>query len=274
MKKVLSVQSLSCFGKSSLTVALPVLSAMGCSCTVLPTAVLSTHTGYPDPYKISMTQDISQIAAHWQAQGIGFDGVMTGYLADPMQAEAVVQVVDTFRKTVVVDPAMGDSGKLYRGLCPAHVDAMKLLCRKANVLIPNVTEAALLTGLPYRASHEESYLAELMQGMLGFGADAVVITGVSKAPGKTGFVGTEKGASFSYETEVIGKAFHGTGDLFCAVLTGSLMAEKSLSEAAKLAATFVERVLQNTHGPEKEGFTFEPQLPWLWQANGKLIIES
>lgn len=265
MKKVLSVQSLSCFGKSSLTVALPVLSAMGCSCTVLPTAVLSTHTGYPDPHRRSMTEDIPQIAAHWQAQGIGFDAVMTGYLADPAQADAVLQVVDAFGKTVVVDPAMGDGGRLYRGLGPAHVDAMKRLCRKANVLLPNVTEAALLTGLPYRETHEESYLAELLHGLQAFGTGAVVLTGVSKAPGKTGFVGMENKAFFSYETDLIGKAFHGTGDLFCAVLTGGLMAGKALPEAAKLAANFTERVLQNTEGPEKEGIAFEPQLPWLWQ---------
>ena len=265
MKKVLSVQSLSCFGKSSLTVALPVLSALGCSCTALPTAVLSTHTGYPDPHRHSMTEDISKIAAHWQTQGIDFDAVMTGYLADPAQADAVLQVVDTFGKTVIVDPAMGDGGSLYRGLNADHVEAMKRLCRKANVLLPNVTEAAFLTGLPYRESHEESYLTELMQRMLAYGADAVVITGVCKAPGKTGFVGMENKAFFSYETDTIGKAFHGTGDLFCAVLTGGLMTGKSLPQAAKLAAAFVERVLCNTDGPEKEGIAFEPQLPWLWQ---------
>ena len=265
MRKVLSVQSLSCFGKSSLTVALPVLSAMGCSCTVLPTAVLSTHTGYPAPHRRSMTEDIPQIAAHWQSQSISFDAVMTGYLADPSQADAVLQVVEAFGKTVIVDPAMGDGGKLYRGLDTDHVDAMKHLCRKANVLLPNVTEAALLTGIPYRETHDESYLAELLDGLCAFGADAVVITGVSKALGKTGFAGIEKGAFFSYETDAIGKAFHGTGDLFCAVLTGGLMAGKALPEAAKLAAAFVERVLQTTHGPEKEGICFETHLPWLWQ---------
>lgn len=265
MKKVLSVQSLSCFGKSSLTVALPVLSAMGCSCTALPTAVLSTHTGYDAPHRRSMTADIAPIAAHWQTQGIGFDAVMTGYLANAAQVDAVLQVVDTFGKTVIVDPAMGDNGRLYRGLKTEHVDAMKQLCSNANVLLPNVTEAALLTGLPYREDHDESYLTELLQGLSAFDAEAVVLTGISKTPGKTGFVGTEKGTSFSYEADMIGKAFHGTGDLFCAVLTGGLMAGKAMPAAAKLAAAFVERVLLATDSPEKEGIAFEPQLPWLWQ---------
>jgi pyridoxine kinase len=123
----------------------------------------------------------------------------------------------------------------------------------------------LLTGIPYREIHEESYLATLLQGLQAFGCDAVVITGVSKTPGKVGFAGVEKGAFFSYETNVIGKAVHGTGDLFCAVLTGGLLAGKALPEAAKLAAAFVERVLLETCGPEKEGIAFEPQLPWLWQ---------
>ena len=265
MKKVLSVQSLSCFGKSSLTVALPVLSAMGCSCTVLPTAVLSTHTGYDAPHRRSMTADIAPIAAHWQAQNISFDAVMTGYLADSAQVEAVLQVADTFGTTVIVDPAMGDGGRLYRGLDVNHADAMKKLCRKANVLLPNVTEAALLTGNPYREDHDEDYLAALVQGLQQLGAESIVITGVSKAPGKTGFVGMDKGTFFSYEADVIGKAFHGTGDLFCAVLTGGLLAGKALPDAAKLAASFVERVLLATDGPEKEGVAFEPQLPWLWQ---------
>lgn len=266
MKQVLSVQSLSCFGKSSLTVALPVLSAMGCSCTVLPTAVLSTHTGYADPYRITMTGDIPQIAAHWQRQGIGFDAVMTGYLSDPEQAEAVAQVVDTFGKTVIIDPVMGDGGKLYRGLTEAQVAAMERLCRKGNILLPNVTEAALLTGNPYLETQDQDYLADLLQGMLDFGADAVVITGVSQAPGQTGFVGADaQGNCFSYETDVVGKAFHGTGDLFAAVVTGALMAGKSLASAAKLAAAFIERVLEATHTPEPMGIAFETELPWLWQ---------
>ncbi len=263
MKQVLSVQSLSCFGKSSLTVALPVLSAMGCGCTVLPTAVLSTHTGYADPHRVSMTADIPQIAAHWQKVGIGFDTVMTGYLADPLQAEAVAQVVDAFGAAAIIDPAMGDRGKLYRGLTPDHVDAMKALCRKGNLLLPNVTEAALLTGLPYRDIQDEAYLSELLQGLLAFGAHGVVITGVTKAPGKTGFAGMDKGY-FTYETDAIGRAFHGTGDLFCATLTGALMAGKALENAAGLAAAFVERVLAGTHTPEPMGIAFEPQLPWLW----------
>ena len=266
MKKVLSVQSLSCFGKSSLTVALPVLSAMGCSCTVLPTAVLSTHTGYPDPYKISMTQDIAKIAAHWQDQGIGFDAVMTGYLADPAQAEAVLQVVETFGEMVIVDPAMGDGGKLYRGLGADHVDAMKRLCRKAKVLLPNVTEAALLTGLPYREDGDTAYLRELAQGMLSFGAETVIITGFTRPDGQTGFFGMDRtNGAFPYHAQRIGKHFHGTGDLFAATFAGALMAGKPAADAAILAARFTERVVTATEIASPFGIAFEPELPWLMQ---------
>ena len=265
MKKVLSVQSLSCFGRSSLTIALPVLSAMGCHCSVLPTAILSTHTGYPEPHRRAMTEDISKIAAHWQRQGIVFDAVVTGYLADPLQTEAVLQVAEAFGKTLIVDPAMGDHGKLYRGITPEHVDAMKKLCRKGSILLPNVTEAAYLTGLPYRQVQDEAYLSQLLEGMLSFGARGVVITGITQATGKVGFLGIHDQNPFSYQAQAVGKAFHGTGDLFCAVLTGGLMAGKSLSQAAQLAAAFVERVLKHTTSPEAEGIAFEGQLPWLWK---------
>lgn len=266
MKRVLSIQSLSCFGKSSLTVALPVLAAMGCSCTALPTAVLSTHTGYPEPHRRDMTAELAPIAAHWQQQGICFDAVMTGYLADPAQAEEVLRIVGDFDGLRIVDPAMGDGGKLYRGLPPEHVEAMASVCRRGAILLPNVTEAALLTGIPYRSLQDPAYIQQLMDGMFAFGPEAVVITGVSAEPGKTGFsCALAGGESVCYQTALVGKGFHGTGDLFSAVLTGAVLRGKGVPEAARLAAAFTERVLQRSTGPEREGIAFEPELPWLWQ---------
>ena len=265
MKHILSIQDLSCVGRCSLTVALPVLSAMGCQCGVLPTAVLSTHTGFPDPYRKALTEDMAAIADHWDRQGIDFDAVSVGYLADPRQAEAVLPILDRFGKTVVVDPAMGDHGKLYGGLTADHIPAMAQVCRKAQVLLPNVTEAALLTGLPYRDNPEEDYLAALTDGMLALGAEAVVITGVDRADGTTGFVGADAGGSFSYRAARISKSLHGTGDLFAAVLTGGLMAGKPVREAATLAARFVERVVAETEAVTPFGPEFEAQLPWLWE---------
>ena len=226
MKRVLSVQDLSCLGKCSLTVALPVLSAMGCACSVLPTAVLSTHTAFPDPTCRSLTQDILPTAEHWKSIGAAFDAISVGYLADPEQAEKVVQVLELFGDTVILDPVMGDHGKLYSRQTPDHVTAMGKLCRKAKYVLPNVTEAALLTGLPYREQVDAVYLRELAAGLMDFGVEGAVITGFLWDDAHTGFFGTDLQGSFSYRAPRIPKHFHGTGDLFAAVFTGGLLAGK------------------------------------------------
>lgn len=265
MKRVLSVQDLSCLGKCSLTVALPVLSAMGCACSVLPTAVLSTHTAFPDPTCRSLTQDILPTAEHWKSIGAAFDAISVGYLADPEQAEKVVQVLELFGDTVILDPVMGDHGKLYSRQTPDHVTAMRTLCRKAKYVLPNVTEAALLTGLPYREQVDAVYLRELAAGLMDFGVEGAVITGFLWDDAHTGFFGTDLQGSFSYKASRIPKHFHGTGDLFAAVFTGGLLAGKGMEDAATLAARFVEKVISATEESSPFGVAFEPQLPWLWE---------
>ena len=132
MKQVLSVQDLSCVGRCSLTVALPVLSAMGCQCAALPTALLSTHTAFPAPYRHMLTEDIAPICRHWQSVGVAFDAIAVGYLADPAQAGAVSALLDAFPSRVVIDPVMGDHGRLYSGITPEHVSAVKALCARGD----------------------------------------------------------------------------------------------------------------------------------------------
>lgn len=263
MKRILSIQDLSCLGKCSLTVALPVLSVMGCACTPLPTAVLSSHTGFPKPHVRSLTEDIAPTLQHWLSVGAGFDAISVGYLADPRQAQAVEAVLDAFAAIKVVDPAMGDHGTLYSGLTDQHVAAMTRLCRKGNVLLPNITEAALLTGIPYRAQADEGYCRELLEGMRHFGADAVILTGAELTPGQTGFMGFAGQEEFSYQAPRIPRQCHGTGDLFTAVVTGALAKGRSVAAAATLAAQFVEQVLQATPEATPFGVELESQLPWL-----------
>lgn len=266
MKRVLSIQDLSCLGKCSLTVALPVLSAMGCACSVLPTAVLSTHTAFPEPTCRSLTEDIVPTAEHWHAIGAAFDAISVGYLADPEQAEKVVQVLELFGDTVILDPVMGDHGRLYSRQTPGHVTAMAQLCRKAKYVLPNVTEAALLTGLPYREQVDEGYLRELAAGLMEFGVEGAVITGFLWDDAHTGFFGVDRqDSAFSYKAHRIPKHFHGTGDLFAAVFTGGLLSGKTIRDAAVLAARFVEKVISATAEASPFGIEFEPQLPWLWE---------
>ena len=116
MKRILTIQDLSCVGRCSLTVAQPILSAMGIACSVLPTAVLSTHTAFPNPHIRSLTEDMVPICQHWQEIGAEFDAILVGYLSDPEQAEAVLEVMNSFSCPVILDPAMGDHGKLYKGM--------------------------------------------------------------------------------------------------------------------------------------------------------------
>lgn len=263
--QVLSVQDLSCMGKCSLTVALPILSAMGISCSVLPTAVLSTHTGFPAPAVQPMTENLVPFARHIADVGGSFDAVSTGYLSDPQQAEEVCQVLDLFPCLKVIDPAMGDHGKLYSRITPDHVEAMKQLCRRGNILLPNLTEAAFLTGLPYREDADGVYLKELAHALCAFGAEGVIITGIHWDEARTGWAGMQTGQFFSYQAKRIHRSQHGTGDMFAAVTTGALTLGKPLPIAAALAAKFVEQVIRATPEYTPFGANFEPQLPWLWQ---------
>jgi len=263
--QVLSIQDLSCMGKCSLTVALPILSAMGLSTSVLPTAVLSTHTAFPNPEVQPMTENLLPFAEHMASVGGSFDAISTGYLSDPQQAEVVCQVLDQFDCLKVIDPAMGDHGKLYSRMTDAHVEAMKHLCRRGDYLLPNLTEAAFLTGLPYREQCDGSYLIEMAEALCQFGARGVIITGINWDPGYTGWAGMQNGRLFSYRGRRVPGAQHGTGDMFAAVTTGGLALGKPLHVAASVAAKFVERTLLATPESTPFGANFEQQLPWLWE---------
>lgn len=266
MKHVLSVQDLSCAGRCSLTVALPVISAMGCRCTVLPTAVLSTHTGFPRPFVRDLTEDLASIRTHWQQIGAAFDAVSIGYLSDPEQTAAVEALLDSFPAVTVLDPAMGDGGKLYSRITSAHVEAMTRLARRADLILPNVTEAAALTGQPYRDSKDPAWFRQLARELLALGARSAIITGVSLEEGKTGFFGADShGREFSFQRTRVSKSFHGTGDLFSAVVTGGLMNGLEAENAARLAAEFVAGCVSGTREVTPWGVDFESRLPWLWQ---------
>lgn len=264
MKRVLSIQDLSCLGKCSLTVALPVLSAMGCAATPLPTTLLSTHTAFPDPYRRSLTEDLLPICRHWQSIGVSFDAVSVGYLANPAQAQAVEAVLDLFDSLCIIDPVMGDHGRLYRSITAAHVQSMQQLCRRGDVLLPNVTEAALLTAVPYRQTTQEAYYQQLLTGMEQFGVQTVIITGVSLQEDTVGCFGADSHGTFSYQAPRIPRQCHGTGDLFAAVVTGAMVRGQSPRQAAQLAAKFVAQVVENTPEETPFGISFEEKLPWLW----------
>jgi len=239
---------------------------MGCACTALPTAVLSTHTAFPGPHVRSLTEELLPVARHWKGVGAEFDTISIGYLSDPRQAQEVSQVLELFAVPVILDPAMGDHGKLYSGITEERVSAMRDLSSMAKVVLPNVTEACMLAGIPYQQQTDGQVLRTLCQALCRMKTEMVVVTGVSPAEGKTGFAGLQKGEGmFSYTADRREKSLHGTGDMFSAVFAGAYVLGRDPMESAELAAAFVERVIDNTPAATPFGAEFETQLPWLWE---------
>lgn len=265
MGHILSIQDLSCVGRCSLTVALPVLSAMGHRCSVLPTAVLSTHTGFPQPEVVSLTEAMLPFARHWRSQGIVFDAISVGYLSCPEQAQAVLEIADSFPCPLILDPAMGDGGRLYSRITPAHIEAMKSLCARADVVLPNVTEAAFLTGTPYAERPSAQALSRLAEKLLALGVKEAVITGIRNAE-TIGWYFSDGKNDCLWQGPRIPGSFHGTGDLFAAVFAGAYLKGRPVPEAAEQAAEFVRRCVSAVQTPSPSGVPFEGELPGLMSA--------
>ena len=168
MKRIVTMQDLSCIGKCSLTVALPVLSAMGLECAVLPTAVLSAHTAF-EGFRYEPLS-LTPVADHWQQLGLQFDMIYTGYLGGRAQVDQALDFFTRFPAMRLVDPVMADHGALYAGLEPDFPAVLRTLCAQADLITPNITEACLLTGLEYRETHDDSYIRTLLERLLALGA--------------------------------------------------------------------------------------------------------
>lgn len=263
-KRILTIQDISCVGQCSMTVAMPILSACGHETCILPTAVLSTHTGgFGKPVVQHLAVD--GMWKHWKEQGIDFDAILVGYLGSICAIDMVSEILDTMLAPggiAIVDPAMADHGKLYSGFDDSYAEAMQKLCEKAHIMIPNITEAAMMAGMEYRADFDESYIYELLDRLCG---KDVVLTGVGFSPDRTG-AAVRRGGEVSFiHTPKVGKSYAGTGDMFAACFTGALMQEKSVEEAVSLACRFTLRAIENTaeNPAHWYGVKFETVLPWL-----------
>lgn len=271
MKRIVSIQDISCLGKCSLTVALPIISAMGVECSIVPTAVLSTHTMFQNFTCKDLTDQIGPIARHWQAEKIRFDAIYTGYLASAEQIGDVCDLFDAFKtedNLIVVDPVMADNGKLYPAFGPEFPAEMAKVCAKADLIVPNLTEASLLTGLPYRTEYDESYIREMLQSLAKLGPRYVALTGVSFEKGRLGvmYYDLKEDTYGSYFAEHLPASFHGTGDVFASTCVGALMRGLPLGEALALAADYtVECIRLTLASPEAKwyGVEFESAIPYL-----------
>jgi len=265
-KKVLTIQDISCVGQCSLTVALPIISACGIETCPLPSAVLSTHTGGFSGYTFrDLTDDMPLIRDHWIKEGIKFDAIYTGYLGSTKQIDIVKTFFDTCaadNALKIVDPAMADNGKLYYGFDMAFVEQMRSLCAVADYVVPNITEAALLTGEEFRAEYDEEYVNTLVNKLLALGAKAVILTGVSYSADKTGVLVCENGEKKYYEHEKLSRGCHGTGDIYASALVGAMMRGKSAYDAARIAADYTVDCIRTTLEDPSHwyGARFEPSL--------------
>ncbi len=270
-KRVAAIHDISCFGKCSLTVALPIISAAGIECAGIPTAVLSTHTGGFSGYTFrDLTEDIMPVASHWKKEGLTFDAVYTGYLGSVEQIDLVCEAVDTFgtdKTMLIVDPVMADHGRLYAGFPESFPKEMVRLCAKADIITPNITEAAFMTDMPYMAPpHSKEYIEGLLSGLRKFSSGKIVLTGVCFKEGEIGVACLENNDLEYVFAPHVDAAYHGTGDIFTSTLTCGILRGKSLSESALIAAKYTASCIKltNEQYPEmKYGVNFEAQIPTL-----------
>lgn len=269
-KKILTIQDISCVGQCSLTVALPIISACGIEACVLPSAVLSTHTGGFTGYTFrDLTEDMPSIKDHWVKEDIKFDAIYTGYLGSTKQIEYVEDIFNAVGAkgcVKIVDPAMADNGKLYYGFDMEFVETMKGLCAKADYVIPNITEACFLTGVDYKTEYDRAYIDLLLEKFVEMGCKNIIFTGISYRQEKTGVVVFENGNYAYYEHDKLPNSCHGTGDVYASAFTGALVRGKTAYEAAKIAADYAVECIRYTAKLDNHwyGAAFEPVL-------GKLI---
>ena len=261
MKRIITIQDVSCVGKCSLTVALPIISAMGVEAAILPTAVLSTHTMFKEFTFRDLTDDIKPIMEHWKREKIGFDAIYTGYLGSFEQLRLMEELFESFRgekTSVIVDPCMADNGKLYPGFSEEFAKAMGKLCSKADIIVPNLTEASFMLGIPYVAEgYDEEYIVSVLKKLSALGAKKVVLKGISfdkdqkslkNVSGRIGIAtyDSESGSIIWYFHERMSQNYHGTGDIFSSIIVGNILNNIDIKKNLDLATDFIVDSILNT----------------------------
>lgn len=266
MKRILTVQDISCVGQCSITVALPVLSSMGLETAILPTSVLSNHTtGFNGYSYLDLSNEFDKILEFWQKNDIKFDGIYTGYLGSEKQIDQVIRLIDDRLNEgglVIVDPVMGDDGSLYGGFNQTYPESNKKLLSRADVIVPNITEACLLTGEKFSNSQSKEYIEGLIQKLREICPKNVVLTGVSFEEDNMGVCYYDGAIRYEF-SERIPKSYHGTGDVFASSLAGCLFNGESIEKAVKVAIKFVLDSIKLTSSEHWYGVSFEKAIPFL-----------
>jgi len=270
MKRIATMQDISCIGKCSLTVALPIISAMGVETAVIPTAVLSTHTMFNGFTFHDLTAEIRPIMDHWKKEGFGFSALYTGYLGSFEQLNLAEQLFEEFGKDalILVDPCMADNGKLYAGFTEEFAAAMAKLCAKADIICPNTTEASFLLNEPWKEKYTEEEILAMLKKLTGLGAKIAVLTGISLEEGELGVYAydSEKDRVYKYSRYELPRHFHGTGDIWASTFCGAMVNEKGMEESLKIATDYTAECIRLTLQEENYntyGVNFEQAIPYL-----------
>ena len=270
-KRALTIQDISCIGKCSLTVALPIISAAGIETSILPTAILSTHTGGFTGYTFrDLTEDINPITNHWKTLDLQVDALYTGYLGGHDQLELIKNIFSDFRgpnTLILVDPAMADQGKLYPAFDMSFALGMRDLCAKADIIVPNITEACFMLQKDYPGPEcDQAFIEQTLRELAALGPGRVVLTGVSFEEGKLGAAAYDAARDTTdyYFTERIEGYYHGTGDIYASALLAALLNNATTVDAIRIACEFtvgaIRRTAEAATDP-KYGVDFEHELP-------------
>lgn len=272
MKRVVTIQDISCLGKCSLTVALPIISACGVETCIIPTAVLSTHTMFSRFTFKDLTDEMPKIKDHWIEEGFKFDALYTGYLGSERQLEIVKDYFNTFKTNenlIIVDPVMADNGKMYKGFSLEFAKKMAKLCGSADIIVPNLTEACFMLDEEYIASdYSEEYIKSILIKLSNLGARYSLLTGVSFQKDKIGVMGYDKETKefFSYYNNKVDAQYHGTGDIFSSSFTGAIVSGKSMLDSIRIAADYTRECIAVTKEDKDSpfyGVYFEQLIPYL-----------
>ena len=282
-RKLALIHAFSGFGHSTMSVILPVVSAMGIQGCPLPTAIFSNHTGFPDWYKLDLTEHMMPYAEAWNRLDLSFDGIYSGYLGSGAQCDAVLNLVQKHPEAIFfLDPVMGDHGKLYSAITPEHVVAMKRLTASAHYILPNITEACVLTDTPYKEAFSFEELLTIISKLHAMGPEHIVITGIREGNMLTNYISEIMDTTVPSDAAVqhditpqikaisrpiAGNSRPGTGDIFGSVVVSGILKGQSLEQSVQKAAQFVFdciKISDDNDLPVREGTCFELVLPTLF----------
>lgn len=272
MKRIAVIGDISGFGRCSLTASIPVISSLGIECCPFPTAVLSAQTGYSSYHFIDLTNEFTAYENEWEKLGYRFDGILTGYIASPLQADLIDGFIKKFKTentVLLVDPVMADDGEIYGTYSNELCVKLCKIAEKADIITPNLTELCILTGADYSdltsKENDGDYLdliREEAEKMLSKTLKSVIVTGVRYKSNIYNLV-CEKNGYSQVKSKIFGGSYSGTGDLFASVICAKAVLGVPLKTAAETASKFLEKSVQSTfyEGTDRnDGINFQEYL--------------